>query len=250
MSIDNIEKVKNEKLADIIFTYAGVCHVDNINEDIENGCDNDITNPNQKELDQKIETLIRDLRRKQSFKEFLMSAKKASKVAAIILVSVLILSVALISSVDAIRVKFLNLFVETNEDYSKITIDDDSNSGSMDTLKNDVALKNCYIPGYIPKGFNIENIIKQNEETIMVFKDTNSNSLIFEQSSDLNTDYMVDTENAEIEAMEIQGWEAMIITKDKTITIIWDNNESMFNVYGQISKEDILKFCENIYLRK
>ena len=42
---------------------------------------------------------------------------------------------------------------------------------------------------------------------------------------------------------------AMIITKDKTITI-WDNNESMFNVYGQISKEDILKFCENIYLRK
>ena len=73
MSIDNIEKVKNEKLADIIFTYAGVCHVDNINEDIENGCDNDITNPNQKELDQKIETLIRDLRRKQSLKNFNVS---------------------------------------------------------------------------------------------------------------------------------------------------------------------------------
>lgn len=250
MSIDNMGKLKNEKIADIIFTYAGVCHIDNINEDIENSCDNDITNPDQKELDQTIEGLIRDYKRKQSFKEFLMSVKKASKVAAIILVSVLILSVTLISSVDAIRIKFLNLFVETNEDYSKITIDDDSNSGSIDTLKDDATLKNCYIPGYIPKGFNIENIIKQNEKIIMVFKDTNSNSLVFEQSSDLNREYMVDTENAEIQAMEIQGWEAMVITKDKIITILWDNNESMFNVYGQISKEDILKFCENIYLKE
>jgi hypothetical protein len=250
MSIDNIEKLKNEKLADIIFTYAGICHVDNINEDIENGCDNDITNPNQKGLDQTIKALIKDYNRKQSFKEFLMSTKKASKVAAIILVSVLILSVSLISSVDAIRVKFLNLFIETNEDYSKITIGDDSNSGSMNTLKNDVALKNCYIPGFIPKGFNIENIIKQNEKTIMVFKDTNSNSLVFEQSSDLNADYMVDTENAEIETIEIQGWEAMVITKDRIITILWDNNEMMFNVSGQMPIEEVVKFCENTYLRK
>ena len=151
MSIDNIEKLKNEKIADVIFTYAGVCHVDNINEDIENGCDNDITNPNQKELDQTIEALIKDYRRKQSFKEFLMSTKKASKVVAIILISVLILSVTLISSVDAIRVKFFNLFVEANEDYSKITIDDDSNSGSIDTLKNDAVLKNCYIPDIYQK---------------------------------------------------------------------------------------------------
>lgn len=120
----------------------------------------------------------------------------------------------------------------------------------MDTLKNDVALKNCYIPGYIPKGFNIETIIKQNEEIIMVFKDTNSNSLVFEQSSDLNREYMVDTENAEIETIEIQGWEAMVITKDRIITILWDNNESMFNAFGQITKEEIIKLCENIYLKE
>lgn len=69
MSIDNKEKLIKEKVSDIIFTYAGVCHVDNINEDIEYGCDNDITNPNQKELDQTIGNLIRDYKRKQSFKE-------------------------------------------------------------------------------------------------------------------------------------------------------------------------------------
>lgn len=250
MSIDNNGMRKNEKITDIIFTCSGICHVDNINEDIENGCDNGISNPNQKELDQTIKALIRDYKRKQSFREFLISAKKASKVAVIILVSVLILSVTLITSVDAIRVKFFNLFIEEKNEYSEIIIDNDSNSGSIDTLKNDAALKNCYIPGYIPKGFNIENIIKQNGETIIVFKNGNSSSLVFEQSSDLNRDYMVDTENAEIETMEIQGWEAMVITKDKIITILWDNNERLFNVYGQISKEDILKFCESIYLRK
>lgn len=67
MSTDNIEKLKNEKITDIIFTYAGVCHVDNINEDIKNGCDDDITNPNQKELDQTIEALIRDYRKKAEY---------------------------------------------------------------------------------------------------------------------------------------------------------------------------------------
>ncbi len=250
MRIDNNGMRKNEKIGNIIFTYAGIYHVDNINEDIGNGCDKDITNPNQKELDQTIKALIMDYKRKQSLKDFLMSAKKASKVAAIILVSVLTLSIILITSVDAIRVKFFNLIIEEKNEYSEIVIDNDNNSGSIDTLKNDAALKNCYIPGYIPKNFNIENIIKQNGETIIVFKDGNSSSLIFEQSSDLNRDYMVDTENAEIETMKIQGWEATVISKDKITTILWDNNEIMFNVYGQISNEEIFMFCESIYLRK
>lgn len=214
MSIDNKEKFIKEKVADIIFTYAGACHVDNINEDIENGCENDIANPKQKELDQTIETIIRDYRRQQSFKEFLMSAKKVSKVAAIILVSVLILSVTLISSVDAIRVMFFNVFIDKKDDYSKITIDNnDLNHGSVDALTKDETLINSYIPKYIPEGFNIENINKQNEKIIMVFKDTNSNLFVFEQSSDMNREYMVDTENAVTETMKIQGREAMVITK-------------------------------------
>lgn len=250
MSIDNKEKLVNEKITDIIFAYTGACHVDNINENIENGCDNDITNPNQKELDQTIETLIRDYKRKQSFKDFLMSLKKVSKIAAIILVSVFILSVTLISSVDAIRVKFFNLFIDEKEDYSKITIENDSNFASIETLKNDVALKNCYIPDYIPKGFNLEKIIEQNEKIIMVFNDANSNSFIFEQSPDLNREYMVDTEDAVTVTMKIQGWEAIVITKDKVITVFWDNNGMIFNVSGQIPIEEIIKFCEHIYLNK
>lgn len=54
----NKDKLVKEKMADIIFSYAAVSHVENINEDIENGCVNEIENPYQEELNNKIEVLL------------------------------------------------------------------------------------------------------------------------------------------------------------------------------------------------
>jgi len=175
-----------------------------------------------------------------------------SKIAAVVIVSILILSVTLISTVDALRIMFLNLFVEPKDAYSKIIIEDERNpnDGSSDVLFNDETLTNCYIPKYIPKGFNLENIIRENEKIIMIFMNSDSDTLIFEQSSDPGREFMVDNEEVETETLIIKGFEAITYTKDKVIIILWNNNERVFNVFGKLPKEEIIKFCESIYFKE
>lgn len=249
MRNDNKENLINEKFTDVILSYAGACHIDNIIDETENDYANDIINPNQKELDQAVGGLIKAYVRKQNLRRLLKSTKRVSMIAAIILVSIIIISTILVSSVDALRVMFFNVFIETKEDYSKITPDSNFNR-DVDNLKNDEALKDCYIPGFIPKGFTLDNIMNQVGKVVMIFKDSDSSSLVFEQTSDIKREYMVDTENAQTEKLLIQGHEATMFKKDGTITVLWDNSDQMFNVFGQVSREDIIKFCENIYLKK
>lgn len=249
MIANNIDNLTKEKLAETIFSYAGACHIDNINEEIENNSINNIIISNHKEFDKILYKLAKTYRRRINY---LNNTNKASRIAAVIIISIIILSTILISSVDAIRMKFFNLFMESKEEYSKITIkkSDLTEDGNIDILENSDDLNNWYIPSYVPNDFNVEKIIKQNKLIIIIFKDSENNSFVFEQNSDLNREYMLDTENALIEKISVQGQEAIIITKEKIITAIWDNDEIVFNVSGQVSREDILKFCENIYLKK
>lgn len=250
MSSNNKDNLAKQKLADAIFSYVGACHIDNISKEIINSNES-IINPKEKDLDQVIQNYIKNYRKKQRYQIFLKTSKRISKKAAIILVVGIILTTILVSSVDALRVKFLNMFIEKKDDYSKIAIEkDNSKNGSIDILMNSEKLENCYIPAYVPEEFTVEKVIHQNDIIKVIFRDTGSSSLVFEQSSDLNREYMVNTENAFTEKISIQGQEAIIIIKDKITIVLWENNEKVFNVYGQVDREEVIKFCESLYIKK
>lgn len=251
MNFDNKDNQINKKIDDAVFSYVGACHIDNINQEVELNNQNLIVNPYQKELDKKIQDYIINYSRKQKWQQYMNTLKKTSKIAAVILVGIVIISTILISSVDALKVMFLNMFIEGKEDYSKITIENDkSQNGNIEILLNNEELKDSYISAYIPENFSIEKIMSLDGSTIIIFKDINSNSLIFEQSKDLNKEYMVDTEDAYTEKISIQGYEAIIIIKGEITTVLWQNNERIFNVCGKVDREKILKFCESLYLKK
>lgn len=58
----------------------------------------------------------------------------------------------------------------------------------------------------------------------------------------------VDTENAEIEKIIINGWEAQIITKDFINLVIYiEAYDCVVNVTGEdVSRENLIKVAENI----
>lgn len=250
MSFDNRVSLVNDKIEDALFSYAGTCHINNIVQETSQFKENTNINPHQDELDRKIQDYIRNCRRKNKWLKGLDILKKTSKFAAIVIISVAVLFTVLVSSVDAFRVIFLNIFIEDKEEYSKITIEkNDPNYEIINNLINNKELNNCYIPAYIPKNFSVVEIIQGNS-TIITFMDTTSNLLIFEQSKDMSKEYMIDTEDANKENILIQGQNAVIIIKGKITTVLWQNNERVFNVCGQIDREEILKFCESLYFKK
>ena len=248
MNNKKLDKLTQDKMYNALFSYAGSCHIENINEEIDKT--EDVHNPGQKELDDKVEKLIKSYNRRLNCEKFTKNAKRISQRAAIIVVCIIAVSAVLISSVDALRVRFLNLFIDTGEEYSKIKVTDNSNlqnqNENMKILSESEDLKNCYVP----EEFLVQKIIKQVDTVTILFKTSDSKSLVFEQSSDLKKDYMIDTENAVKERVTVQGQEAVIVEKDNTEILFWNNGEKVFNLYGQISKEEILKIAESLYQKK
>ena len=62
---------------------------------------------------------------------------------------------------------------------------------------------------------------------------------------DINTQTNTDTENATIEQITIQGYDAIGIYKDNLNQIIWSDNEKAFHIAGNLPKEEIEKIAKN-----
>lgn len=247
MSLDISDIKFKNKLDDAIFSYTGLCHIENINNEIEQIKKNININPDQKEMDLNIQGLINDYARKQRRQKRLNSFKKVSKIAAVFLITLITVSTILMSSVDALRIFFWNMLIEQKEDYSTITVEKDEFSNHVvEILMEDKNLNNCYIPFYIPENFDIEKIINAENSITIIFKDMDSNYLFFEQSKKSRSEFMVDAENAYTETISIQGLEAKLIQKEETTAVLWQKNGIVFNVHSRLDKEEILKFCESL----
>lgn len=253
MSFDIIDDKYRNKIDDAVFAYVGLCHIDNINKEIEQTKKNIYINPNQKEMDQNIRNYINDYIRKYKKQKRRNYLIRISRIAAVFIISMIIISTILLSSVDALKKAFWNLFVEEKTNHSTITIDKNEYSKeSIQILLNDERLKDCYIPSYVPDNFVIEKVMNTEKSILMLFADPDSNFLSFEQSKDIDYVYMVDTEGAHTETISVQGQEGMLIIKNNLTSVLWQNNEGVFNVnvHGQLDREEILKFCESLYLKK
>ena len=57
---------------------------------------------------------------------------------------------------------------------------------------------------------------------------------------------ILDTENAKYEETEVNGYEAIYLEKDTRNSLTWTDGELPYNIYGNISKDTMLKIAENI----
>ena len=58
----------------------------------------------------------------------------------------------------------------------------------------------------------------------------------------------LDTEDAEIRSVSINGSSALLINKRNTITIVWMNDEKYFILSGNIMEGELIKIADNVRL--
>ena len=65
-----------------------------------------------------------------------------------------------------------------------------------------------------------------------------------------NSGIGIDTENAETYMVKIKQNEAMMIVKDTTLQLAWENEGVFWIIYGEnISQDDLIRIAENISLK-
>ena len=149
-------------------------------------------------------------------------SRVVTKVALVALVGMLLLTTVFAASED-FRVKTLNLALEIFEDHTEITLTPDESiiASSVDSVVPQLTA------GWVPDGFAL---VEEGENSAMAWKDFQNEEAGTQISItvfNLRTGRMsVDTEDAEMLPIQINGADAFIIndTEDEIIQIIWQED--------------------------
>ena len=193
--------------------------------------------------DQEVESSPRHKRRMARLIKSTRPAKMLSrvmKVAACFALVFIVIFTGMFAGVEAFRIKFINFFFDKDAPGSEF----DFNVESHNTY--DGKLVSLH---YIPDGFectyNTDDTIKGFE--YLKFKNDDELWFVFTIKY-TSGNHLFDTEGADIEELEINGYEAVYITRSTDSTIIWSDKENSFSISGNISKKDIFKIASNVKL--
>ena len=139
-----------------------------------------------------------------------------------------------IFGVEALRVKFLNYIVDIQHNHTEINFSDKV----IDKYESDeICIQ------YIPEGFALAEVNKDGYLYLKFRKD----SLYFSVS--VREDYVennIDTENAEIQNITVNGYDAFLSKKKDVNILVFRDQEVYYTISGNIDADEIMKIADSI----
>lgn len=144
-----------------------------------------------------------------------------------------------IAKVEFFRVKVLQLLIKVQEEYTELSLVEDTETSF--NVPGD--WKGEYYLSYIPEGYVLRYIDPVYDEVIYKYNDTIS--IEFHECS-IGDTANVDSENAIISYDYVHGEVALVIEKDDTV-VIWSNGEKYFIVKTYLSREETLRIANSLH---
>lgn len=180
----------------------------------------------------KMERFFAAQRKKQSAKKY----RRILKAAACVLLAVAVGSGVTIFSVDALRTRFLNFVFVPSKPNTDYNFGDYAQNRYSDS---DITLN------YIPEGFKLADKVKSSESIDLLFKNDEKSYFYF-NVNDITVQSSIDTENATVENITVNGYDGVYISNDNINALVWHDNRYSYDIIGNISKENIIKIAKNL----
>jgi len=177
----------------------------------------------------KMKKLFRQSRRKISMKKFARFSQRA----AVVLLAMIVLSGAMVMSVEAWRVRFLNMFVTETPSKSEIVFIEGSE------FSNDIVTLN-----YIPEGFTLS--VNEMNGDILFLRFEKSNDFFCLELCKAEGVLSVDTEDASTRQTKVNSYDAFCSTKEYGYILAWTNQKYSFCLSGNIDELQMMRIAENI----
>ena len=100
-----------------------------------------------------------------------------------------------------------------------------------------------FYPAYIPEGFEFDRCYSSN----VIYYDKAGNSLSFSEGT-YGSVTNLDTENANLSSVLINGAEATLIKKDGWAAVVWSANNRLFIVDIDGGKDEALRVAASVIL--
>lgn len=158
------------------------------------------------------------------------------RVAASILLFCYIGLTVAIAADSSVRIKVMEFILNIEEEYTEF--------GLVDTgtyMDVPIEWQGYYYPAYIPEGLTIRRFYRNEVQ----YERSDGVQLDF-SDIDASTSCAIDTENANVEFISINGYSAVLVEKEPWISIIWsiDNRVLMINYTGE--KADLIRIAESV----
>ena len=167
--------------------------------------------------------------------------QKAFRIAA---VTIAILSIGLataIAAVPAVRATVLTLLINMQEQYTELSLVEDS----------DVAItippqwQGDFFPSYIPTDYRFSYVETLGSKKSAIFTNESGSILEFSEMGEGVTT-LIDTENAMNEFANIHGSVCLISTKNNHSSVVWMQNDKYFYLYFAGEKAEALRIAESL----
>ena len=160
---------------------------------------------------------------------------------ACIVIAALIALTSITFGVKAIREAVIDFFVETFEKFSIVGFKDE------DIPENNKTIETYYAPTYIPEGYEIKMDEKSSLYRSINYESNKGYIYFTQQLNDIDDSY-IDTEQSQNDNIVINGYKGIIILKNVSCTIYWNDNKYNFliTMENSWSKEEAIRIAESV----
>lgn len=182
----------------------------------------------------RMQKIFRKARRIEFYKEH---RKRMVKIAASFLV-IICASVITVTQVEAFRMPLLDFFYQVKEKSTFFGVSADSGGKLTKNFQE-------YEPTYKPEGFVVTEVSEKKDRFSIKYEDENGSNYKFCFFYKFR-DFALDTEDAAVSDININGKKASIIKKEMETKIIMYENNSVFYLGGVLSLDEAYKIMESI----
>lgn len=184
----------------------------------------------------------------KEFRKKKRTVKTRYRVAVVVAVALFAFNISVVS-VPAMRQFITNFLIEITDTHSKIKISDSEAKEREKSLKNNkyrIKFDKEYSVNYLPEGYYVSKEVKTPTSFTVNYEDEKGGKILFQQ----HLDYMVtnaDSENANIENVDINENRGILYSEKEYKIIIWKSKEYFLQLTSEnVSENELIKIAKNV----
>lgn len=206
------------------------------NEKLKNNPDYVVSKESQKMCERTIARYYTNQRVHMVGRQF---SRVFGKVAVVALTAVLLLTTAFAVS-PTFRTNVLNLVIETFYDRTNLRFTNNSGGTVVEETHGNIR--------WLPDGFELKSHSEDSKGSWSTYCSDNGGEIMIETYYGENGMLSLDTEGADVQNVTIQALNAMLISEDDVLQIVWadERNGVFVSIIGMgISEADMIKVADN-----
>lgn len=201
-----------------------------------------------KELDDWFKAYMKQLVRAERKQQSQLYWKKQSRRLALVFLLVLLGCSIVTFGVEANRNKFFDFVTEVTEKYTTFDFDqEEQKQGNV--IDGPHGWSYYFMPTYLPEGYVLGDSKVEGSIRVMRFLNKQKQALDFTQAP-IGADLVIDTENAQIEEVNINDQLGSYVIYKKKVSILWKNESTVFVIHGYLPLSEMIKVAESTQFHK